>query len=391
MINYKNIIQTLAEDSTFNRGLRIYLEGGIISRRKCILQDWRNYKVHDLYKKATYEVKVPILHLTIDKNSQTETNLQSAINEFVSCNCEYHQEEKAICKHIVAVFADLSNEFNQSRVNSQHNFDGIFNQIQESNNQKEYQQFYFSLESLLDNFNWSHKFSFLAKLNESLRINNLTIEQIKNLKSFYLEKINEFLEKWENEKEFSKYFYLFLSQNQDFWFEILIEVFPKLELKTKVEIIGKLFKNKQDINLYSKFLEFLRISEIGNIESFFEQIIERYVFDFKTKVELAIDLGYQEFIENEINKIDPLTIFKYFEINNDGDFEKYETIIINQLKEWLYFINNENYDKIEEILKIWIKINKGISYNLSEFLAFIKTEYRKRRKLIQIIDNLYNM
>jgi hypothetical protein len=107
MIAYIDSIKPYIEPSIFNRGVKLYLEGGVISKKDLLLDNWREYNVLD--KHETYLVIIPILHLTLD--SSRFGQVFEALNQVTQCECAFHLQF-GICNHIVAVLAQMDKEFN---------------------------------------------------------------------------------------------------------------------------------------------------------------------------------------------------------------------------------------------------------------------------------------
>ena len=106
MLSYLETVQKIAQTDVYNRGLKYYLDGKVLSHQDLVLDLWRKYKVSS---NRIYEVQIPLLHLALSPKKFDKADL--ALLESVSCECGYFQEF-GICKHIVAVCGSLENEFN---------------------------------------------------------------------------------------------------------------------------------------------------------------------------------------------------------------------------------------------------------------------------------------
>lgn len=104
---YLDAIKPHVEPSIYNRGLRLYLNGGVSSPRSLLLDNWREYEVSE--KNHTVTVRIPVLHLALD--SSKFPRAYQALEQVVSCECEYFLHD-GMCQHIAGVIAAMDKEFN---------------------------------------------------------------------------------------------------------------------------------------------------------------------------------------------------------------------------------------------------------------------------------------
>ena len=107
MLAYTEFLKTNLDASVYNRGLRLYLQGGVLIPRPLLLDSWRVYEVVE--KHENYAVTLPILHLTLDSSKFDQA--YAALREVARCECEYFERE-GFCHHLVAVLAHIDKEFN---------------------------------------------------------------------------------------------------------------------------------------------------------------------------------------------------------------------------------------------------------------------------------------
>lgn len=386
MFSYKLIIQKLIDVSIYNRGARLYLDGGVVQKKDLDLNYWRQYNIHDNYNKKNYKIITPVLHKSVDINNWDK--LEPIITNFVKCNCEYFEEENGICKHIACVFLDLENEFCfKKRSNVGQLTENLYDQIKSVEKHKTTQELNISFDNLLVNHQWNGRFRFFSQLNSEINTNNIDKVEISNLKKVFTKKIHQHLKIWENEKEIHQLIIDSLLNDTNFWIEIWLEVLDYIHFDNYKKLIHKLFKIKEQISKnYSIILKHLLNRFSGEqIKQVFDFVIESNKFDFKTTLELAFDLKIDEYILQNSHLIDPENLLSFAKDNPD-QFEAIEILIIEQLKQWLIFIKSEDYSTIDLIFEKWVAIENGVTHNLHMFFDYISVEYKKRRNLIAIIN-----
>ncbi|NJK71630.1 MAG: hypothetical protein HC932_05330 [Thermales bacterium] len=63
MLSYLNTIQSKVDPAIFSRGVKLYLDGMVGNPVSLLIDNWRLYNVTG--SAGSYEVKIPILHLTL--------------------------------------------------------------------------------------------------------------------------------------------------------------------------------------------------------------------------------------------------------------------------------------------------------------------------------------
>ena len=109
MLAYTDMLKARLDPAVYNRGLRLYLDGAVLRPRPLLLDHWRLYEVVEKY--VNYEVRVPVLHLTLE--SRKFDQAYEALGEVARCTCEQFETD-GFCRHLVAVFAHLDKEFNNA-------------------------------------------------------------------------------------------------------------------------------------------------------------------------------------------------------------------------------------------------------------------------------------
>ena len=107
MVSYLDSVRKLVDKSIYGRGLKTFLEGGVISFTDLTIDSWRKYQVKDT---NTEVVVIPLLHLVL--SIQKWEQAENALKESAFCSCLYFKEF-GTCKHIVAVCASIEQEFIQ--------------------------------------------------------------------------------------------------------------------------------------------------------------------------------------------------------------------------------------------------------------------------------------
>jgi len=107
VFSYLKIVQDIVDEGLYSRGVRLYLDGKVMKPTDMTLDYWRIYQV--IGKRENAIVKIPLLHFALSKKKEDQVAV--ALEESVQCSCEYFAEY-GICKHVVAVCAQLEQEWN---------------------------------------------------------------------------------------------------------------------------------------------------------------------------------------------------------------------------------------------------------------------------------------
>jgi len=107
VFSYLTLVQNIVDEGMYARGVRLYLDGKVMQPTDLTLDYWRLYEV--IGQRENSLVKMPLLHFALSKKKESQA--AAALEESVSCSCEYFAEY-GLCKHVVAVCAALEQEWN---------------------------------------------------------------------------------------------------------------------------------------------------------------------------------------------------------------------------------------------------------------------------------------
>ena len=284
MFSYLDTIKKLVNESTYQRGLKYYLEGKVVNFENLILDFWRKYKV---VGSGEYLVKIPILHLAL--NSKKFAQSSQALEQIINCTCPYFCDYNKTCKHIVATCASLENEFGlnlkktknqiEHKIETKNLKSNIFEAIFEAEKDKQIKQFQYNWEDYLTSSkgNYNQYFPFLE---EFVRATTKAPEEYEDfLEDWKLEIIKE-LRDYEKEKKIIQIIPVSILVGKElwwnFWQKLLLEKNFSSQSWLKLnESLWKIYISKAVVEVSQQILKFLK-----NLNQ--EQ--KKYLFDNKIQV-----------------------------------------------------------------------------------------------------------
>lgn len=377
MLSYLETVKKCCPTEIYNRGLRAYLEGKIISQQAMVLDFWRVYKVED---REIYTVQIPLLHLalSLDKHSLASKALQ----EVVSCDCNYFQEF-GVCKHITAVCASLEDEFSISlkkqKRGASSSASQVFDSILEVGIEKKIRQFLVALEDFLE-VGYSN-LSFLQDFILEVKTDPKYQTTLKQVQALLLEKI----ENYEYERKILKLVQPSLILDAENWWSVWHKIQAKLTAKNRLKFFSQVWKSYLAGNLESIQAEFKtalqNLAELDKLE-IFEFLQKEYEAEAENWLEFAILAQMQSWIVKNLNLLDPLFLLKVIQAFPDIR-ETAEIHLLEQLKLWSDFLETgQNYDEIIQVFDIWQKELGGSIY-CEEALDYFKQNHPKKKKLFK--------
>jgi SWIM zinc finger len=380
MLSYLETVQKIAQSDVYNRGLKYYLDGKVLSHQDLVLDLWRKYKVSS---NRIYEVQIPLLHLALSPKKFDKADL--ALLESVSCECGYFQEF-GICKHIVAVCGSLENEFNinlkkNKRRQTESLASNVFDSILEVNLERKIRTFLIQFEDFLEtgykNINWFE--NFIIELKDDLKYKEL----LPKIKDFIVEKV----EKYEFEKKILRLTMPSLRLDSKNWWRIWMQVLPHFTKENQLKFWQKAWESYTVNNLYEVENEFsisLKILDSELKNKILEKLQVEFEEDEKVWVDFVLKAEMQVWIEENLNLLDPVYLLKVIKQMPDIR-EKVEIHLLQQIKLWSDFLSTgQNYDEVVNVFKIWQNELGGSSY-FEEALDYLKSNHPKKKKLFREI------
>jgi hypothetical protein len=381
MFSYSRAIQSLVISEVYNRGVKLYLEGKVVSFKNLSIDSWREYKVLD---KDTNLVKVPLFHLAL--NREKYHLIDKAIAESASCSCDYFREF-GTCRHLVAVFQALEKEFfsvkglSEEKSKSEESIlDNIF-AVEKENRIRKLQSLldaYF-LKPLQANLHWWEKFLFENRSEptefESFRV--------------YLEKfLANKLRDYDNEKKVLHLISISLQLDGVNWFGFWVELLPNFSQKNQLTFWSELWKLRKRA-LTQAFDELIDNCVSSLEESQKLEIFERLKADYETNFNLWLDFVLSAkltiFLENNLDNFDPELLLQIIEILPEQR-EQIEIKIMNKTKVWSDFLPAGDYEELMKLLENWAIVGRSDFFD--ETVKYIKVQHKKKPKLMAFLRKL---
>lgn len=381
MISYLRAVENLVDKPIYGRGVKTFLEGGIISYVDLTLDAWRKYQVKDT---NTEVVVMPLLHLAL--NIQKWNQADQVIKESAFCSCQYFKEF-GTCKHIVAVCASLEQEFIQPKNTKagkqeiQNSLDTLF-RLNDDKQQREWlNKFYQYFErSRYNLFPW---------ISQVVRATSGdTDRQIFTEFWFGLREITKTATlDFDQEKKLINLITDSLITGSSVWYEFWLEIFPSLHPHNLVKVITSLWfqgytlkHDFQDDLTY--YIQNSKASSNGTLHNLSENILtelEQYPNSEKLKVEFALQVKDKDWLEKNMRNLDPLNLIN-MAINFPDLLESIELALTGILKVWSDFLTPQGTDELVEVMKTW-RNKLGDTMEYQEMKHYLKQSYPKRKKL----------
>jgi hypothetical protein len=379
MLSYLDAVKKTCPLEIYNRGLKAYLEGKVLTQTEMVLDFWRSYKVED---RDIYTVQMPLLHLAL--SPEKENQADKAILQSASCDCAYFNEF-GICKHIVAVCASLENEFNinlkKQKRQKTYSSSVVFDSILEVDTEKKIRKFLISFEDFLE-IGYKDT-SFLENFILEIKNDAKYPEVLNKLKNFILEKI----EYYEYEKKLLRLVKPTLILDSKNWWPIWHKVQTKFSSNNQIKFFDQVWKSylAGNLNNIKKELEttLKNLKEKEKLQVF-EFLQKEYQDTPENWLDFVLLAGMENWVEENLNLLDPIFLLKIIQTFPDIR-EKTEIHLLEQVKLWSDFLETgQNYAEISEVFSIWQNKLGGSSY-CQEAIDYIKQNHPKKKKLLKQI------
>ena len=383
MFSYTDSIQKLVSKEIFQRGVKIYLEGKVVSKSDLVINFWRKYKVLGA-SNDFYFVQIPILHLALD--SSKYHLVTQAILESCSCTCPYFAEF-GVCKHFVAVFHDLEKEYFGNLTKKSFEIDKstsildtifVVEKVTKQKNLRLNIDFYFE-KSSQNSVVWWEKFIFDVEKNPT---ENKKI--LADLKVYFLNALLDY----DNEKKLLYLIFVSIKLSGDCWWDFWLDILPSLSLISmrkfwlqvwKIRFLGLTKSFDTKINNLAKGIAAEEKTKI------LESLQTEYENNREIWLDFVLSSQHSDFLEKNLDKFDAELLLDICEILPEKR-EEIEIKIMKQIEVWSDYLPVGNYSDFQKVLEKWKKL--GGSDYLVETVKYIKIQHKKKPKLMSFLRKL---
>ncbi len=378
MKSYTNHVKALVNSSVYNRGLKLYLDGGVVGTTKSILPNWSLFTMLGNYENE-YLVRMPLAHLLVSP-AKFESEGGDILYQMATCECEYFMTT-GICKHVVAVCALLD---------AQLGFDSSPKHISSSQD-----------ESVME-----HIFEAEKVRNHRLWLDLLNQYTYKDIHHFY--ELDKMAKEVGDNPEFHKEFLTQVAQIA----EQIIGDYKKekkiVQVILETILVGKKtwwdfwvpFVSRMDEDVKPKlFIGFWKIHLVGADREFKDELLH-FIKDLPTDqkttilnniqkefrgadgaiwVDYALEIGLVEWLEDHIRELDPMRIIELCLLQPEKR-EDYEHEIARHVKTWADFLKAGEYRQIHEVFETW-RQKLGTSTVYDETVLYLKQTHPKKKTL----------
>jgi hypothetical protein len=383
---YLSTAKNLVYEAIYSRGVAMFLEKRVIEFENIEeIPGWRVYTVRG--NTGMYEVQFPLIHII----NPELVDPSRIIREFTKCDCEYYAEN-GVCKHIVAVCADLDREFSHSKPPSK----------------KELTQF----KSILDNFslidsgkkvsNWLESFRYVFDIEDfdligvSLRSIEGTVREsfaeparyplfFKGLQEDIHSRKSKYL-KQKNIVEVATYTRFWLITGKE-WFELFNTSVQGFEDVLQIKFYAKVWMIFLDYpSLFSSFF-----TKFSNTLSQLSKEIKTGVVDFlveekvemKDVVEFAYTSDYKSFLKDHIDELNTEQLVRLLRVLPD-ESEHIDTNLEQQFKAWSDFLDPSQYKAFSTLFDMWRENGAGSS-SFDNVYEYVLLQHKKKKAFIKLV------
>ncbi len=389
MFSYTNPLREMVPDIIYSRGQKIYLDGKVIEHEEMVLDYWREYKVKATNRNDEYYIRIPLIHLTLDRRKWDRVH--EVYENLVTCDCPYTTQYGGICKHIVAVSLSLDAEFSFSKISTKSKknkfpeIDNLLEQIMEAEDNKLENAWLSDFENLLINPSWGSKHVLLNHITrENTRISDNGRVVYSDFWNSLEVIINQQIRDFDKQKNVLQIAVETLVYNGDFWWKFWSKFILKTDFQNVKTFWSRVYRWKADHNIHNIYEKLTNFGRQEYNEKQKADILEIIIRDqkigFKEQLDFCLDFRYITWVQNHLGLIDPLNLLKIIEILPD-EAEAIEVSISKQLIEWGVFIQPSGYDDLVSVFKEW-KRGLGNSDLLNETAKNIIAINKRRSKLV---------
>ena len=382
---YLDAIRELVHESTYNRGLKYYLDGKIDGWDEALLPDWRVYKVSG---GDVYRVKAPLVHKLVDK-IDSETTL-SVLEGYMSCNCQYYEDKHGYCKHMVSVCASLDDEFYRKN-----------NAFNDSTQLEGYLDNFMETEKTKQGDKWLEKVRYYLELHEDDENEAYVYNKIYNSitggfarpdeNSEYIDSLQGLLvtscKKYYREKRVVKLlsdtrFWFYAT---DTWWKFCYPILDHIEGDNLVDCLANFWLI---IDRYPEYYGAVKVDMLDVIktqeESVKTGIFNNILVEYRqTALDFALEFELSDVIIEHQDTMDIKTLIKSAKYTPDN-VDAIEQRLLNELRSWSDFLTSDGYDALVDVVTLW-RSDIGETSVLSELVEYIKSNHARKKKLIKAL------
>jgi len=372
MISYLDSVRKLVDKSIYGRGLKTFLEGGVIGFSDLTIDSWRKYQVKDT---NTEVVVIPLLHLVL--SIQKWEQGANAIQESAFCSCNYFKEF-GTCKHIVAVCASIEQEFIQPKKHKLHKLEiqSSLDNLFEYNNNQEQREWLTKIYQYFERSR-SNLFPWISQIVRKTSDENL---QFPEFWEGFEDICKQATQDFDQEKKLVQLIEDSMVTGSLVWWKFWIKLFPILHPTHHIKILAELwFQSNLLKHDYGKFLNEYLFHLDNNCKILIMQELDTYSNKEELKVQFALQSKMKDWLEKQMSKLDPMSLIEMAILYPDL-LENIEDCIFHHLKIWADFLTPEGTEEIREVMLAWrTKIGDTSAY--IETKKYLKESYPKRKKL----------
>jgi hypothetical protein len=380
--SYLDSVKPLVSSSVYNRGLKYFLDGEVVGHEDLTLDYWREYRVLGTNE---YFIKTPLIHLALAKNKFKDAS--KVVQDNVSCTCGYFSQY-GVCKHIVAVFAHLDQEFNlKTKATKQTIQKKQEKELLDSIFSSEIKRQIRNFEAGFDNYLvTSRNFQYHWLEEFVVAVNNDCANYVEFLEDFSGQ-IQRLIGKWENELKILNLIPKSLIYGNKIWWDFWSKFFPMLEERNRLNLYLEIWQLRI-LNLTGGFTD--------QIDDLFQHLTDsqkRYILTklqekFQTNKDVWLDFAFVSrfwtWFEENLNDLDPIVLIRLAQVWSEKS-EEIEIQILNQVKIWSDFLQAGDYDEIIRTFQTW-QLELGRSDYFEQAIEYYKQNHPKKRGFLKKLE-----
>jgi hypothetical protein len=379
MFSYLTAVRSVVDPNVYARGIKLYLQGSVLSHTEMTLDFWRKYVVAGSAQSHT--VQMPLLHLALARHKYDLGG--QAMVESTRCDCAYFQEF-GICKHIVAVCAQLEQEFAPpSKVVSEQIQASVLDNIFQAEADKKIRVWLSKVEDYLakdsqgQTYWWEEVATFFRTDPSGYEAFWSSLAQM----------VEEATKTWEKEARLLPLIYLSLQLGGARWWDFWQPYLSQISQNRMEKLLVDLWKLKvigACKNFEPQLLDFLSQLHDQQKEQTLRELQKVFPHSAKFWLDFVFESKFESWVDKNYQTLDPLSLIKAVEMLPDRS-EKFELEILRQVRIWSDFLQTGQYDDLIQLFQVWQR-RLGRSQYFEQALKYLQENHPKKKKLLRQLE-----
>jgi hypothetical protein len=366
------------DTSIYNRGLKLYLEGGVSNPKPLLLDNWRTYNVTEKY--LTYEVRIPVLHLALEQSKYPQA--WNALQEVVSCECELFMEGLA-CTHIVAVLAHMDKEFNfrPTPTRKQADPSELFDTIFTAQKVKTHRKWLATMDTLLtrETANYYYLDEISKTIKEEVGEHDEFFEQLKKL-------IEPFIGFYTKEKRVVRIALEAILIGKSEMYKFFIPYISRIDEENQFQFwtsMWKLYWMGACEGYKDSFIVTIRSLSLPQKAEIFRRLSNEYAQQREVFIEFCYVAQYYEYLITHKHELSETELIRLTVLVPDLR-EETDILLAGHIRTWSDFLQVGEYKEFKAMISLWAD-KLGKSELFVETCKYVIISHQRKKSLVNFL------